>query len=317
MNPIKQQAGARLFIGLPGPELDRDTRRLLDAVQPGGVVLFARNIDTARQLKALTTALHRRGIQVAIDQEGGRVNRLREIIGECPRDGRLIGQRLREFGVDINFAPVVDLEVFDDRTENALRERCWGRTVKEVVAGAGEFLDALQAEGITGCLKHFPGLGGARCDSHDELPTIRRSRTVLLRHDVRAFAALLPRARAVMVGHGVYPALDAKWPASLSAKITTGLLCRQLGFSGLVYTDDLEMGAITQAAPFAEAVGAAVRAGADRLLVCHTPDRILAAHEALVQMESGKQVGAPFRARPGRKNRGRKPAPTTERQQGK
>jgi beta-N-acetylhexosaminidase len=265
---------------------------LLDAVRPGGVVLFARNVESDRQLKRLTAALHRRGIQIAIDQEGGRVNRLREIIGECPRDGRLIGQRLRELGVDINFAPVVDLEIFDDKVVNALRERCWGRTVKEVVAGAGKFLDDLQAQGVTGCLKHFPGLGGAQCDSHDELPTIRRSREQLLRHDLRAFRALLPQARAVMVGHGVYPALDAKWPASLSAKITTRLLRRQLGFGGLVFTDDLEMGAITQAVPFAEAVVAAVRAGADRLLVCHTPDRILAAHEALVRIEDRERVGA-------------------------
>jgi beta-N-acetylhexosaminidase len=281
VNPVKQQAGARLFIGLPGPELDSVATELLDAVLPGGVVLFARNVESERQLKRLTAALHRRGIQIAIDQEGGRVNRLRELIGECPRNGRLIGRRLRELGVDINFAPVVDLEIFDDKVVNALRERCWGRTVKEVVTGAGKFLADLQAEGITGCLKHFPGLGGARCDSHDELPTIRRSREQLLRHDLRAFRALLPQARAVMVGHGVYPSLDAKWPASLSAKITTGLLRRQLGFGGVVYTDDLEMGAITQALPFAKAVVAAVRAGADRLLVCHTPDRILAAHEAL------------------------------------
>jgi beta-N-acetylhexosaminidase len=139
----------------------------------------------------------------------------------------------------------------------------------------------LQAEGVIGCLKHFPGLGGAKCDSHDELPTIRRSKALLLRHDIKPFTALLPQAKAVMVAHGVYPAWDTKWPASLSAKITTGLLRRQLGYGGLVFTDDLEMGAITRTASFAQAITLAVKAGADRLLVCHSPDRIRAAHEAL------------------------------------
>jgi beta-N-acetylhexosaminidase len=209
------------------------------------------------------------------------VNRLRPVVGESPRDGRIIGRWLREFGVDINFAPVLDLALFDATTDNALHHRCWGKTPAEVIAGAGQFLDAMQAEGVDGCLKHFPGLGASTQDSHEHLPVIERSRERLLAEDIAPFAVLRPRAKAVMVGHGVYPAFDAKRPASLSRNIITGLLRRQLGFTGLVYTDDLEMGAISEALPFEQAVVEAWRAGADRLLVCHTAEKMLAAHAAL------------------------------------
>jgi beta-N-acetylhexosaminidase len=202
-------AGPSLFIGLRGLTLDAAAQELLDTVQPGGVILFARNIDNADQLRALTAALHARGLRVGIDQEGGRVNRLRNIVGDSPRDGRTIGRWLRDFGIDISFAPVLDLEIYDAATDNALRERCWGRTPAEVIAGAGQFLDDLQATGVTGCLKHFPGLGGATLDSHEALPVIERSRAELA-DDLRPFAALLPRAAAVMVSHGVYPALDSR-----------------------------------------------------------------------------------------------------------
>lgn len=275
---MNEPIGRRLFIGIPGRELDAATVRLLDEVQAGGVVLFARNVDHAAQLIALTGNLHARGIRVAIDQEGGCVNRLRNIVGESPRDGRVIGRWLREFGVDINFAPVLDLDLND--TDNALRERCWGRTADEVVTGAGKFLDDLQAEGVAGCLKHFPGLGRARCDSHEVLPVIGEAIT----EDLAPFRALLPRARAVMVSHAQYPMLDGARPASLSRRIVTGLLREELGFTGEVFTDDLEMGAITQAMSFEGAVLAAFDAGADRLLVCHTAEKVRAAHRVLMGM---------------------------------
>jgi beta-N-acetylhexosaminidase len=264
----------QLVIGFRGLEVTGEVARLLDEVKPGGVILFARNVESAEQVRTLTKALHARGIMVGIDQEGGKVNRLRNIVGDIPRDGRAIGECLRDLGIDLNFAPVLDLESDSD---NALRERCWGRTPAEVIAGAGKFLDDLQFTGVTGCLKHFPGLGGATLDSHDDLPVISRDLT----EDLKPFAALLPRARAVMVGHGVYPLLDPKMPASLSRRIVTGLLREELGFRGEVLTDDLEMGAIAAAMPFAEAVRAAAQAGADRLLVCHNEDRIMAAYETL------------------------------------
>lgn len=301
--------GQHLFIGLPGAQLKADARRLLNSVQPGGVVLFARNVDSAAELRALGRALRTEFAYrplVAIDQEHGRVNRLRNIIGEAATIadikksgniedaedfGRATGRWLHQFCIDIDFAPVFDIEMFDSPTDNALRERCWGTTATEVTRWAGAFLEGLEREGVTACPKHFPGLGGATLDSHEKLPTIRRSREQLLAEDTVPYAKLMRRLTAIMVGHGHYPAFDGKKPrpASLSRAIITDLLRKQLRFSGLVLTDDMEMGAISQIGSIEEAGVEAFRAGADIVLVCHTVEKALAAHEALTKaVESGR-----------------------------
>ena len=306
---ISAAVGQHFLVGFPGLELSADTRRLLHTVGPAGAVLFARNIGSPEQLNALQAALHHALPQpplLAIDQENGRVNRLRNLVGDLPgiaalkRDdkperaeefGRAIGRQLAALRINLNFAPVLDLELFAAGTENALRDRCWGTNADEVIRWAGAFARGMQAEGVAACAKHFPGLGGARLDSHEQLPTISRTREQLLNEDLRAFAVLLPRLGAVMVGHAHYPALDGERPrpSSLSPAIMTGLLRGQLEFRGLALTDDREMGAVAQAAAVGEAAVEAFRAGADLLLVCHTAERILSAHEALVKAcESGR-----------------------------
>ncbi len=301
--------GQHLFIGFKGTALTTETRRLLETMQPGGVILFARNIDTAGELRALGRALRTEFPYrplVAIDQEHNRVNRLRNIIGESQTIadvkkqenveqaedfGRITGRWLHQFCIDIDFAPVFDLELFDAKTDNALRERCWGKTADEVIRWAGAFLEGLEREGVAACPKHFPGLGGAALDSHEKLPTIVRSRKTLLAEDVAPYAKFMRRLTAIMVGHGHYPAFDGEkpLPASLSPTIVTELLRKQLGFTGLIFTDDMEMGAISEIGPFEDAVVGAFQAGADMLLVCHTVEKALAAHEALTKaVESGR-----------------------------
>lgn len=303
---MKADVGQFLFVGFPGTELTDSTRRMLETVRPGGVVLFTRNLELAEQARALTRVLKQelpRAPIVAIDQEHGRVNRLRNIVGELPtiaelkRDNaveefaRKMGTDLSGLGINLNFAPVLDLELFDAQTDNALRDRCWGRTAAEAQPWATAFVRGLQGAGVAACVKHFPGLGGARLDSHDHLPTITRSREELLGEDVQAFVEMLPHVGAVMVGHGHYPVFDGDrpLPASLSRRIVTGLLREKLGFGGLVVTDDLEMGAISRIGGFGEAVVEAFGAGADVLLVCHREEKILAAHEALTRaVEAGR-----------------------------
>jgi beta-N-acetylhexosaminidase len=301
--------GQHLFIGFTGAQLTADTRRLLNTVQPGGVILFARNVDTATELRALGRALRTEFSYrplVAIDQEHNRVNRLRNIIGETPTIadvkkqgnveqaedfGRTTGRWLHQFCIDIDFAPVFDLELFDAKTDNALRERCWGRTADEVIRWAGAFLEGLEREGVAACPKHFPGLGGATLDSHEKLPTIQRTREIMLSEDIAPYARLMRRLTAIMVGHGHYPAFDGAKPrpASLSPTIITDLLRKELGFSGLVLTDDMEMGAISEMISFEDAVIKAFQAGADMMLVCHTAEKALAANEALAKaIESGR-----------------------------
>jgi beta-N-acetylhexosaminidase len=304
--------GQHLFIGIPGTELTTAVCRLLKTVQPGGVVLFARNIESAAELRALGHALRTEFSYrplVAIDQEHEGVNRLRNIIGEAPTIasikksgnteqaedfGRTTGRWLHQFGIDMNLAPVFDLELFDKKTDNALRERCWGRTADEVVRWARAFLEGLEREGVAACPKHFPGLGVSGLDSHEKLPTINRTRQQLLTEDIVPYMRLMRRLTAVMVGHGHYPALDGEKarPASLSKAIITDLLRKHLGFTGIVLTDDMEMGAISQIGSLERAVVEAFDAGADMILVCHTAEKALAAQEALTKaMESGR-IGA-------------------------
>jgi len=185
MSKPSAQVGQHLFIGLAGTELTPDDCRLLQAIRPGGIVLFARNVESAPQLRELCRALRQElpsRLLIAIDQEQGRVNRLRNVIGEAPtiadlkksgntqqaeNFGRKTGQCLQQFGIDIDFAPVFDLELFGAETDNGLCDRCWGQTADEVTRWAGAFLDGLQHTGVLGCPKHFPGLGGASLDSHE------------------------------------------------------------------------------------------------------------------------------------------------------
>jgi len=301
--------GQHLFIGFTGAELTAETRRLLNTLQPGGIILFARNVGTATELRALGRALRSEFSYrplVAIDQEHNRVNRLRDIIGEMPTIadvkklgnveqaedfGRTTGRWLHQFCIDIDFAPVFDLELFDAKTDNALRERCWGGTADEVIRWAGAFLEGLEREGVAACPKHFPGLGGALLDSHEKLPTILRTRETMLAEDVVPYARLMRRLTAIMVGHGHYPAFDGEQPrpASLSPTIITDVLRKQLGFTGVVLTDDMEMGAISEMGSFGDAVVEAFQAGVDMLLVCHTAERALEAHAALTKaIETGR-----------------------------
>ena len=302
---MRNNAGQHLCIGIPGCELTLATRQLLETVRPGGIILFARNIDNADQLRALTRSLRELPMRplIAIDQENQRVNRLRSIVGELPaladvkqagnaeEFGRTVGSSLRDLGIDMDFAPVLDLAVGDGTTENALRDRCWGRTAAEVIQWASGFIAGLEAAGVAACPKHFPGMGAAMQDSHEHLPTITRHRDQLLAEDVRPFAELMPGLSAIMVGHGHYVAFDGVTPkpASLSAVIIGEMLRRRMGFTGLVVTDDMEMGAITRLGDFAKAVTGAIQAGADMVLVCHTPEKILAAHEALTKAQIPQQ----------------------------
>src|ERR687886_261133 len=188
---IKRKAGRVLFIGIPGTRLTRRTRALLDEVQPGGVVLFGRNVESAEQVALLNAQIRDavdHPILIGVDQEGGLVDRFREICEPAPsaravRDagsselaqkfGELSARQLRLMGFNINFAPVLDLS--GDNKENGLRGRTFGRSPAEVSRLAGAYLDGLQTGRVTGCGKHFPGLGGSDIDSHRRMPVVKHS----------------------------------------------------------------------------------------------------------------------------------------------
>ncbi|HEY0514161.1 MAG TPA: beta-N-acetylhexosaminidase [Thermoanaerobaculia bacterium] len=300
MKPAEQ-----VFVGIPGPELDKASAALLAAHQPGGVILFRRNIEDEEQLNALMTALRRvlPEAVVGIDSEGGRVDRLKDVVGPAPaasllarrpassslQAGHWVAQSLRLFDVDVDFAPVVDLD--RGLAGNALDGRYFGATPAAVIPRAQAFLRGLHTGGAGGCLKHFPGLGAAGEDTHLHMSAVYLPAEELL-PDLEPFAALSRLAGAVMVGHALYPAYDTSMrPATLSPSILGGLLRGRLGYDGLAFSDDMEMKALDEWGNLPERCELAFAAGCDVLLVCHTLEALPEIVERLSHPSLEERVG--------------------------
>ncbi len=297
----KSSLGQLLLTGVPGPELDAETAARFRRIQPGGFILFGRNIQTPEQLRRLIDQL--RDLSevepiITIDQEGGRVSRLKLVGNEPPnanqlrdkksleliaRHGQITGRLLRIFGFNLDLCPVLDIS-FDDEADNSLRGRCYGNSVEQVIQNAGAFNDALRSEGVLSCGKHFPGYSRAAIDAHHELPTIALDRADLEAHELAVFRHFSGSIDSMMVGHGFYPALDAGGaPSSLSRKVVTDLLRGELGFQGLVMTDDLDMGAILNHYGLEETIRLAITAGNDLAMICH---RVECVEQALGFLET-------------------------------
>jgi beta-N-acetylhexosaminidase len=279
--------GQILLVGLPGYELDPETARVFRKIQPGGFILFGRNIRSAAQLRKLIDDL--RDLTpiepiITIDQEGGRVSRLKLIGNEPPGaqqirekndlalaawHGRITGEILRIFGFNLDLCPVLDVS-FDDDADNSLRGRCYGTSVDQVTEFAGAFNSALLETGVMSCGKHFPGYAAAGLDPHHNLPRIDRTRRELDETELAIFRNFSRRVSSMMICHGWYPAFDAvKTPASLSKSIVSDLLLKEMAFEGLIMTDDLDMGAITNEIRFAEAIERAITVGNHVAMICH------------------------------------------------
>ena len=300
------KGGQFILMGVLGTELDAKTAAIIREVQPAGFILFGRNIKTAPQLRKLIDDLYSevtlRPI-VTIDQEGGRVSRLKECGSEPPsarqlrdkgdlrlieRHGALTGDLLRLFGFNLNLAPVLDLSM-DDEADNSLKNRTYGHDPETVIRNAGAFNRTMREQGILSCGKHFPGYTFASVDPHHELPVVERSRPELEGIEWKPFRALLPELDSIMVGHASYPALDSsRLPASLSSEIISGILRTEWDYQGAVISDDLDMGAIVGHYGLEESVTAALEAGNDLLLLCHRPELIPAAAKALSQVSPAR-----------------------------
>ena len=312
--PLEQQIGQLFFIGLPGPELDEVARALIEEIKPGGIILFGRNVEATVQVRKLLDGA-RAMLPIAplcgIDQEGGLVDRLRDIFPPMPSArairqhgdlsgartlGRVTGEILRMLGLDINFAPVMSI-ITQARSQltNGLYSRSFGRSPGEVLGYTTVYMRGLQATGCLGCLKHFPGIGAGDIDSHIEMPMVPLTRSDLLAQDLAPYIELFQRAddrvRVVMVSHGGFPNIDIKKgttsgliePASISSSIVSNLLREELGYKHLVVTDDLEMGAIAKNFEIEDASVRAFLAGEDMLLICATPETIRRGYRALLE----------------------------------
>ncbi len=288
--------GQLLLTGVPGPVLDAETAATFRRLQPGGFILFGRNIQTPAQLRKLIDDLRELSAVepiITIDQEGGRVSRLKLVGHEPPnanqlrdkgdldlirRHGAITGRLLRMFGFNLDLCPVLDIS-FDDEADNSLRGRCYGNDVAQVVRNAGAFNAALRGEGVLSCGKHFPGYSRAPLDAHHELPVIPLSRAELDAQELAVFRAFADKVDSMMIGHAFYPGLEStQTPSSLSRAVITDLLRGEQGFAGLVMTDDLDMGAILNHYGLEETIRLAITAGNDLAMICHRVNMVEEAH---------------------------------------
>lgn len=297
---IADLAGRRFMVGFDGTGLTPDLSFLITGLRISGLILFARNMETPDQVRALIADCQacaaRAGLPpliVAVDQEGGPVARLRQPqFPEFPgapeiRDpaeaealARRMGRLLRGLGFTMNMAPVVDVAPAD--MESIMAGRSFGSDPVHVGRMGAAVVAGLQAEGVMAVAKHFPGIGRTTLDSHRVQPVMAATAESMGGFDLPPFAAAFARGVAgVMLSHVRYPGLDPHWPASLSVAVARDLLRRRMGFHGLVLTDDLDMGAIKPAIGIDTAVARILAADIDIALICHRSGDIETAHALL------------------------------------
>lgn len=306
-----QLAGQLLVVGFDGPELPSPLRAALEQGQRAGIILFRRNILPGRAGLAALQRLCRDARAaspsgqpplIAIDEEGGRVARLAPPALQLPplrkiadlgdvslleRVAKAVGDELRVLGFTLNFAPVVDV---DTNPQNPIiGDRALARAAEAVVELATAYVRGLRAAGIQSCLKHYPGHGDTLLDSHLALPTVEHPLERLHAVELMPFRQLAHMADSMMTAHVLYPALDPEHPATSSRIISTELLRRELGFGGVLFSDDLEMQALAGQGGVEQSAVAAVRAGCDLLLICSRGDLQERARAALTAVMTGDE----------------------------
>lgn len=280
-----EKIGQMVMIGIQGTKVDDDSLYMLNQYHMGGVILFDRNMESLEQVKQLTSDLQAQSNEkvplfIGIDEEGGDVVRMAEKLTPPPSQKEIgatgdieqaktwaikTAKSLKDMGINVNFAPVADVGSNDKRSYSIDTN-----TVIDFVRAATE---GYQQENIIYSLKHFPGIGKGRVDSHVDSSSIDVAKEVLMAEDILPFKTIIdgnePNDYFILVSHLKYPALDEEYPASLSSKIMTDLLRNELGYKGIIITDDMEMGAVANHNDFRSIGVKAVKAGADIVLVCH------------------------------------------------
>ena len=280
-----EKLGQMVMIGIQGTKVDDDSLYMLNQYHMGGVILFDRNMENPEQVKQLTSDLQAQSNEkvplfIGIDEEGGDVVRMAEKLTPPPSQKEIgatgdieqaktwaikTAKSLKDMGINVNFAPVADVGSNDKRSYSTDTN-----TVIDFVRAATK---GYQQENIIYSLKHFPGIGKGRVDSHVDSSSIDVAKEVLMTEDIIPFKTIIdendPNDYFILVSHLKYPALDEEYPASLSSKIMTDLLRNELGYKGIIITDDMEMGAVANHNDFRSIGVNAVKAGADIVLVCH------------------------------------------------
>lgn len=280
-----EKLGQMVMIGIQGTKVDDDSLYMLNQYHMGGVILFDRNMESPEQVKQLTSDLQAQSNEkvplfIGIDEEGGDVVRMAEKLTPPPSQKEIgatgdieqaktwaikTAKSLKDMGINVNFAPVADVGSNDKRSYSTDTN-----TVIDFVRAATK---GYQQENIIYSLKHFPGIGKGRVDSHVDSSSIDVTKGILMAEDIIPFKTIIdenePNDYFILVSHLKYPALDEEYPASLSSKIMTDLLRNELGYKGIIITDDMEMGAVANHNDFRSIGVKAVKAGVDIVLVCH------------------------------------------------
>jgi beta-N-acetylhexosaminidase len=297
---LRQQVGQLLILGYDGLAIDSKLRTTLATLQPGGVILFARNIEEPAQTWRLlrdsqaTTAVP---MFLCVDLEGGTVDRLKKVIAPAPSvedvfatgnrklfrmHGNVLGLEARALGFNTDFAPVFDLGFPASRS--VLTSRTASADPEATIVYAREFLRGLKAAKVLGCGKHFPGLGEANLDSHQDMPVVQKSWKKMWEEDLAPYRELRRQLPFVMVAHASYPEVtNNQLPASLSRKWMQDVLRKKIGYRGLIISDDLEMGGVLSTGEIEDVAVETLRAGADMFLVCRNQELVWRGFEAVLR----------------------------------
>jgi beta-N-acetylhexosaminidase len=287
----EQSAGQRLMAGFDGIDLNAELKFLIDTIKAGGIILFSRNLIGPDQIKNLCVSMQTYArsvgqppLLIAVDQEGGKVARLKEPFTRFPGNPAMKGiedavffakttaGELAGVGINMNLAPVMDVAPKD--INSVMADRAFGHDPGRVSELGSVVIEHLQAGNIMAVAKHFPGIGRTVLDSHFELPDLDIDMDAVQRFDLLPFeAAIAHDVAGIMLSHIRYKGIDPDWPASLSKIIADDLLRGQMGYDGVVMTDDLDMGAIQKHYDLKTAVGRILSADIDMALICHAgPD---------------------------------------------
>lgn len=294
------KVGQLLMIGIHGKTLNDDARFMLNEYRVGGIILFDRNMESKDQVKSLVTDINKTGksagltpLFIGIDQEGGAVARMEDQLIKVPPAEELgkepieqavslakqSGTELKDLGFNINFAPVADLGLTYGRS--------FSTNPDEVVRYASAVGKAYDEAGLWYSYKHFPGIGKTDVDLHADTSVVPVSKETLLNEDTKVFVDLIkqskPNTYAIMVSHAMYPQIDADHPSSLSKVLITDWLRKDMGYNGVVVTDDMDMGALAKHYTFGDMAVQSILAGSDILLVCHEYEHMQEAYNGLMK----------------------------------
>ena len=297
--PASTHAGQRLMVGFDGTGFNDDLEFLIGTLNVGGLILFSRNLEDPDQIRRLCRDCQEHARQcnlpplfIAIDQEGGPVARLKPPFTQFPGNpamqdreaavqfARITARELSDMGINMDMAPVLDIA--PEKIKSIMAGRAFGSDPRWVADMGLTVIENLQQRGIMAVAKHFPGIGRTVLDSHLALPDLDTDVEALGQSDLIPFrVAVENNVAGMMLSHIRYTAIDPVWPASLSPAVTADLLRRQMGYDGVVMTDDLDMGAIKHGYEIEAAIGQILRADVDIALICHKGPDILSAWEKI------------------------------------